>query len=221
MAAPADPSAAPVDPVLLPGHQLERALLLFQQSAAPSSDVSAALHALFASLIQGDLGAVLQSPAGKQLVLSPTSTDGAALLETFLGISTELVVQQERQLTAIFVGAAALLAFMQSNWTGPDLPDAIRADIERATGDRKAVVAQLERDGETIYTEVVYPHLLVAAMRIFTSGHHFNRCIVRRRTCPSPRAHSASVTHLVDRPHRALSAAPAERSVGGSADSHP
>ena len=107
-------------------------------------------------------------------------------MESHLGIASEVAVQQERQLSAIFNGAAALLAFMQANWTGPDLPESLQKELEMNAADRKAVVSQLELEGETIYTEVVYPQLLLGALRIFCSGHHFNRCIVRL----SPGRHS-------------------------------
>lgn len=177
-AAPA-PAAAQTDPQLLPGHHLERALLLLQQLSSPSKDAPASLTATLSSLLQGDVSAALQSPAGMQLVLSPRAADGASPMEVYLGIASELAVQQERQLSAILVGAAALLAFMQCNWTGPDLPEALRLELDRSNGDRKAAISHLEVDGETIYTEVLYPQLLVAALRIFSSPNQFNRCTVR------------------------------------------
>lgn len=177
MEAPAAAATA-VDPALLPGHLLERAVLTLQPPLPSLAHESSSISSLVAALLKGDLSTVLESPAGRQLILSPTSTDGAALLETFLGIASDIKLQQERQLTALVVAAAALLAFMQSNWTGPDLPQPLRDELNKSNDTRSAVIGKLEVDGETVYSEVAYPQLLHSALRILCSGHHFNRCIV-------------------------------------------
>ncbi|XP_049849258.1 tetratricopeptide repeat protein 27 homolog [Schistocerca gregaria] len=76
----------------------------------------------------------------------------------------------ESHLSILLAGVAALMVFVQSNWTGPPI------DCDRKTENiipfvtREQILDELEFNGETVYKKTVFPHYLVMAKAVLIAN---------------------------------------------------
>ncbi|XP_060943099.1 tetratricopeptide repeat protein 27 [Limanda limanda] len=137
---------------------------------------------LLESLMEGDLEAVLLSPQVLDLLGGDGNCNEGEDIEAYLerrvllyltgGIND--VDQTNRELTVMALAVACLHMFAQSNWTGPPvsthindlLPPALLSSQTKTLVD--AIHSSLLLDGESVYTLVANPLLLLLAGIILT-----------------------------------------------------
>ncbi|KAG5455719.1 MAG: hypothetical protein BJ554DRAFT_4770, partial [Olpidium bornovanus] len=158
-------------------------------AAAPKSDSESGNRALrlVDHVLCGRYGDVLLSPLARGLLGMENSRDSGntdLTLEQFVSgcvsdyvktglLSADIVASETdeawRQLEVLVVGVAALFSFLQSAWTGPQLPFVAEDLIPSAFKGREAnavLLSQLSCDGEDVYTLTPVPSLLVFARAI-------------------------------------------------------
>ncbi|KAJ7066166.1 hypothetical protein C8F01DRAFT_1122443 [Mycena amicta] len=183
---------------------LEKSLLLSSWDASlPTATTSAAstLTALAKSVVEANFRAALVESEYAERVLPQTR-------ERILSDSDPPPNPPDSNTDAaakLFLGIACLHAFVQVNWTGPDLGFGVR-DVLRLSGDEseseeslnQRAVASLAMGGEPAYHLAQYAMLLVLAQKLFDEAS------VPAKQCPSVvwwRLRAATVhEHLLDEP---------------------
>ncbi|KAM4600061.1 tetratricopeptide repeat protein 27 isoform 1-T1 [Fundulus diaphanus] len=137
---------------------------------------------LLQSLLEGDFEAVLLSPQVKDVL----SGDGSCLEEKDIEAYLERRLlqyltgdnddqQPNRELTVMAITVSCLHLFAQSNWTGPpvsfNMCDLLRSALLSSQNSQllmDAIHSSLLLDGESVYSLVVNPFLLLLARVILT-----------------------------------------------------
>lgn len=139
-------------------EQIEKSLILGRWDAEKEfSPIASAAK----SVVQGDFKHVLTGSTAKKLFqssLSPTTTSPFNF-DPNLSLSPNPV---ESELHKLILGIACLHAFLQANWTGPDL-DFDPLDVLQTTDTNTpntVSIAQLARGGEPAYHLIQHPVLL-------------------------------------------------------------
>lgn len=151
-----------------------------KQNALSQTDVCPLLHLFF----DGDFRGVLQSAPVHSLLCGGgghvgQGTDIEAHLETTLTrylSSASDEEQHNRELLLLLVAASCLQMFAQSNWTGPPLdlqdseilPSALLQDQSQSLV-RDSVMSSLLLDGESVYSLVSNPLLLLLSRVLLTT----------------------------------------------------
>lgn len=139
-----------------------------------SIDSSAEACSLLVSLLEGDYTAVLHNPTVLELLRGDGSCQQGEHIEAYLERRLRLYLtegtagdQTNRQLVVMALAAACLHLFAQSNWTGPSLQilhsDLLPAALLSSQGELEAVHDSLLLDGESVYSLVSNPLLLLLA----------------------------------------------------------
>uniref|UniRef100_A0A8C3AND0 Tetratricopeptide repeat protein 27 n=1 Tax=Cyclopterus lumpus TaxID=8103 RepID=A0A8C3AND0_CYCLU len=145
-----------------------RSFLCFELKAGPLLDF----------LMEGDFEAVLRSPQVLDLLTGDGSCSDGEDLEAYLERQV-LSLLSTRELTVMALAVACLHAFAQSNWTGPPvsirvsdlLPEALECDDHRGETGSLLLCSNktsLLLDGESVYSLVANPFLLMLARVILT-----------------------------------------------------
>ncbi|XP_040034878.1 tetratricopeptide repeat protein 27 [Gasterosteus aculeatus] len=132
---------------------------------------------LLASLMEGDFEAVLRSPTVSHLLTGDGSCSKGDDIETYLERRVALYLDEDhsnRQLAVLALAVSCLHTFAQSNWTGPPvsiqmcdlLPQTLLSSQPLPVVE--AVHSSLLLDGESVYSLVANPLLLLLARVILT-----------------------------------------------------
>ncbi|PFH50405.1 hypothetical protein AMATHDRAFT_47904 [Amanita thiersii Skay4041] len=163
---------------------IEKALLLWRWDPSLSSSVQEPSAELAQALLAGDLKKVLTSPPARDLFLVRVPRGSTAiqhyLLSAFFPTFSTQTQDPESELTHLIIGITCLQAFIQANWTGPNL-DFTPSDIlvfPTSTPDDHPLTdaflnskstSELSYNGEPAYHLSTHPFLLRLAQLILTS----------------------------------------------------
>lgn len=140
---------------------------------------SAEVGSLLESLMQGDFEAVLLNPQVLDLLRGDdTCTDGQDI-EAYLERQVQLYLspaseaaQRNRELVVLVLAVSCLHMFAQSNWTGPPVsihvPDLLPQGLLSPQNVTEVIHSSLLLDGESVYSLVANPLLLLLAKVILT-----------------------------------------------------
>ncbi|XP_059215036.1 tetratricopeptide repeat protein 27 [Centropristis striata] len=136
---------------------------------------------LLASLIEGDFEAVLLSPQVLDLLSGDGSCSEGEDIEAYLEKRVLLYLtcgtsedQTNRELALMALAVSCLQMFAQSNWTGPPVSIDVSALLPKSllSSQPKTLVEVIQSslllDGESVYSLVANPFLLLLARVIFT-----------------------------------------------------
>ncbi|KAM3606001.1 uncharacterized protein V6R79_008859 [Siganus canaliculatus] len=136
---------------------------------------------LLEALMEGDFEAVLLSPQVSELLLGDGSCSQSQDIEAYLESRVLAYLscgtgdnQINRQLVVMAVAVSCIHLFAQSNWTGPPvsisvsdlLPPTLLSSQPQTVGE--AILSSLLLDGESVYSLVANPFLLLLARVILT-----------------------------------------------------
>lgn len=166
----------------------EEGLLSIFKQLLPE-EVRSLLGTKLAQLESGDFESILGSEEARGLFFSSRQNDDSdfgswenaidSRVEALLSAEDETVPKEAREYLLFLIGYAALLAFLQSNITGPPLPfspakivlgDAIAEDKVRLAETRKALISGLSVDGIAAFRLTPNVELLVLALRILSNA---------------------------------------------------
>jgi tetratricopeptide (TPR) repeat protein len=138
-------------------HPIEKALLTSAWDASIPVTAAADLVKL---AVDADFGAVLTGPDARR-VLQVAETSDPKALDRLISLSPPK--NKEEELVLVALAVAALHAFLQANWTGPDLAftaeDVLNSSVPASTLNALAV-SELALGGEPAYHLCASPFLL-------------------------------------------------------------
>ncbi|KAJ7508653.1 hypothetical protein B0H11DRAFT_1966082 [Mycena galericulata] len=162
-------------PMPSPTALIENALLTgsWDNSIEPSQ-----IADLAKSVVQGDFGAVLKSPLAKK-IFEPSSTEDGQISELFNAGLQPTDESTDDDAIRLILAVACLHAFIQVNWTGPDLDFKILDILQIASSEiteeglNQRAVSELAYGGEPAYHLTQYAMLLRLAqlLLIFPLKH--------------------------------------------------
>lgn len=157
------------------------ALLQHFRSTLPP-EVASSVEPHLAKLIQGDYEWLLNSPEARTLLDDQGAAQAASTWSDYifdrLGKLLSDRSQPARQYVFFTIGYGALLAFVQSNVTGPPLPfspadlllgKAVASSKHQLRSVRKSLLANLSLDGIAAYSLTPNIELLCLADAVFTA----------------------------------------------------
>uniref|UniRef100_A0A4W6G534 Tetratricopeptide repeat protein 27 n=1 Tax=Lates calcarifer TaxID=8187 RepID=A0A4W6G534_LATCA len=123
---------------------------------------------LLESLMEGDFEAVLLSPQVLDLLTGDGSCCEGEDIEAYLERQCVSCLSCCRELVVMAVAVSSVHMFVQSNWTGPSVSIHISDLLPPALLSSQAIHSCLLLDGESVYSLVANPFLLLLARVILT-----------------------------------------------------
>ncbi|RSH93866.1 hypothetical protein EHS25_006516 [Saitozyma podzolica] len=142
------------------------------RGSAPSGEYDSGLGSRVAKVLEADYAGVVSSDEGKRVLSDPQLWEGLIPSGSQVGFSENQ--RQDDEDARLVVAVALLLAFVQANWTGPELsfaPSSLVPSPSPPTDDdlNAAALPLLTLGGEPAYHLATHPTLLLLARRTFTS----------------------------------------------------